>query len=91
MKLTVNLEEALLLKAVEVTGASTKTEAITTALRELTRRSELKAVLRQGTGLTSDELKDSLDPYSVSEFLRSRNLSENFQIASRLPNSAESS
>jgi Arc/MetJ family transcription regulator len=46
MKLTINLDEKLLDRVVTITGASTKTEAITLALREIDRRARLVEVLR---------------------------------------------
>ncbi len=70
MKMTINVDEALLDRVVEITGASTKTEAITIALREVDRRARLVEVLREGTGATSEELKDMFDPASDPTALR---------------------
>jgi hypothetical protein len=69
MKLTINVDDALLDRVVKVTGASTKTEAITHALREVDRRARLVALLREGTGATPEELtglfEQASDPGSL--------------------------
>ena len=64
MKLTINLDPALVERAVKATGAKTKTEAITIALREVDRRARLVEVLREGLGADSDELRNMFDPAS---------------------------
>lgn len=66
MKLTVNLDGEVLDKVVEITGATTKTEAIMIALREVERRSRLVEVLREGLGASEAELKSMFDPASSS-------------------------
>jgi hypothetical protein len=58
MKVTLNIDEELLDRVVEHTGASTKTEAISIALKEVDRRKRLVDVLREGLGATVDELKN---------------------------------
>jgi Arc/MetJ family transcription regulator len=70
MKLTINLDEKLLDRVVTITGASTKTEAITLALREIDRRARLVEVLREGLDATPDELKNMFDPASDPLALR---------------------
>ncbi|MEM9479292.1 MAG: type II toxin-antitoxin system VapB family antitoxin [Verrucomicrobiota bacterium] len=70
MKLTVNLDNALLERVVKITGASTKTEAIHTALREVDRRARLIEVLREGDGATAEERGSLFDPASDPEKLR---------------------
>ena len=55
MKLTINIDDALLDTVVRITGASTKTEAITTALKEVERKAKLVEVLRAGTGASPKE------------------------------------
>jgi Arc/MetJ family transcription regulator len=70
MKMTINLDEALLDRVVEITGAATKTEAIMIALREVDRRSRLITVLREGLGASPDELRDMFDTASDPGALR---------------------
>ncbi len=64
MKYTFNLDAELLERVVETTGAKTKTEAITFALREVDRRARLASLLREGSGLTEAGLRDMFDPVS---------------------------
>lgn len=70
MKLTIDLDKALLERVVKLTGARTRTEAITTALREIDRRGKLVRLLREGTGATEDELKSMFDPRTDPAILR---------------------
>lgn len=70
MKITINIDEALLDKVVEITEATTKTEAIHYALREVERRARLVEVLREGLGASSDELKEMFDPLADPMALR---------------------
>ncbi|MCB1226334.1 MAG: type II toxin-antitoxin system VapB family antitoxin [Verrucomicrobiales bacterium] len=70
MKITLNMDDALLDRVMASTGAATKTEAILTALREVDRRSRLVEVLREGTGATREELKTMFDPASDALELR---------------------
>ncbi len=70
MKLTINIDDALLDNVVKITGASTKTEAITTALREVERKARLVEVLREGTGASPEELKTMFDASSDPMLLR---------------------
>ena len=70
MKITVDLDSTLLERVVELTGARTRTEAITTALREVERRGRLVEMLRAGTGASSKELKKMFDPASDPAVLR---------------------
>ncbi|MCB1208618.1 MAG: type II toxin-antitoxin system VapB family antitoxin [Verrucomicrobiales bacterium] len=58
MKVILNIDEDLLDHVVEFTGACTKTEAITIALKEMDRWKRLVDVLREGLGATVDELKN---------------------------------
>lgn len=69
-KLTINLDADLLNRVVEATGSRTKTEAITTALREVDRRARLVRTLRKGTGATPDELKAMFDLSSGADNLK---------------------
>jgi hypothetical protein len=70
MKLTIDLDKTLLERVVKLTGARTRTEAITTALREIDRRGRLVKLLREGTGASMDELKEMFDPQSDPAILR---------------------
>lgn len=70
MKITVDLDNALLERVVALTGARTRTEAITTALREVERRGRLVEILRAGTGASAKALKQMFDPASDPAVLR---------------------
>lgn len=70
MKITINIDESLLDRVVEITEAATKTEAIHIALREVDRRARLVEVLRAGLGASTEELKDMFDPASDPDALR---------------------
>ncbi|MGC9452734.1 MAG: type II toxin-antitoxin system VapB family antitoxin [Oceanipulchritudo sp.] len=70
MKLTIDLDKALLERVVKLTGARTRTEAITTALREIDRRGRLVKLLREGSGATEEDLKSMFDPNSDPALLR---------------------
>jgi hypothetical protein len=50
MKLTLNIDDDLLTRVMETTGAKTKTEAIHAALAEVDRRNKLIALLSEGVG-----------------------------------------
>jgi hypothetical protein len=64
MKLTINLDPALVERAVKATGAKTKTEAITIALKEVDRRARLVDILRKGLGADANQLRSMFDPAS---------------------------
>lgn len=70
MKLTINLDEGLLSRVLEVTGAKTKTEAIHMALREVDRRARLTEILKEGLGADSEELKRMFDETSDPSVMR---------------------
>ena len=60
MKLTLNIDDALLDRVRETTGAKTKTEAIHIALNEMDRRNKLIAVLaKDDFGMTSADWKSA--------------------------------
>ena len=50
MKLTLNIDDELLTRVMESTGAKTKTDAIHAALAEVDRRNKLIALLSEGVG-----------------------------------------
>ena len=70
MKITLNVDEALLDRVVKSTGSKTKTAAIDLALREMDRRARLTEVLNEGLGMTPEELSDMFDPASDPMTLR---------------------
>lgn len=70
MKLTINIDDSLLDRVVAITGATTKTEAITIALREIDRKARLVEVLREGLGANPSELKGMFDEASAAERFR---------------------
>jgi hypothetical protein len=70
MKVTLNIDNALLNRVVEATGCKTKTAAIDYALREIDRRVRLSKVLSRGTGLSGKELANAFDPASDPLTLR---------------------
>jgi len=70
MKITINMDDELLEDAMRIMGASTKTEAIHTALREVVRRARLIELLKEGSGKTPEELGEMFDPASDPMKLR---------------------
>jgi Arc/MetJ family transcription regulator len=65
MKMTMNVDAALLKRVMRATGVTSKTKAIDLALREIDRRAELKRLTAEGLGLTADELREVYDPASA--------------------------
>lgn len=66
MKMTMNIDEDVLARVMKVTGASTKTEAVEIALKEMARRHKMKELFTAGLGLTPDELRNAFDPASLA-------------------------
>jgi hypothetical protein len=62
MKMTMHIDDVLLENVIRLTGASSKTEAVHMALREMDRKARLAAYGRSGIGLTSAELMDAIEP-----------------------------
>ena len=62
MKMTMHIDDELLDRVVRLTGASSKTEAVDMALRDLDRKARLAEFGRNGIGLTRAELMESVDP-----------------------------
>ena len=62
MKMTMHIDETLLDEVIGRFGCASKTEAVDFALRELMRKSKLKALGRTGLGLTPEELRNAVDP-----------------------------
>lgn len=70
MKITVNMDDELLESVMTITGATTKTEAIHIALKDIVRRAKLLNILKEGSGLPPDELTNLFDPASDPMKLR---------------------
>jgi hypothetical protein len=70
MKMTLNIDEALLERVMAGTGAATKTKAIDFALREMDRRVRLAHLAAEGLGLSSNALKEAVDPAYNLESMR---------------------
>jgi len=67
MKLTLNIDDDLLERVRESTGAKTKTEAIHYALTEIDRRNRLRALLAEDIGLTPEEWRNAFDESVVED------------------------
>lgn len=67
MKMTMHIDDELLARVMDATGAESKTKAIDLALREIDRRVKLTELASKGLGLTASELKESFDPASYPE------------------------
>ncbi len=68
MKMTLHIDDGLLARVMEATGAASKTSAIDIALREMDRKAKLVSLATEGLGLGPDELKDAVDPaYDLDE------------------------
>jgi len=62
MKMTMHIDDALLESVIRLTGASSKTEAVSIALKEMDRKARLAGFGRKGIGLTKAELIAAVDP-----------------------------
>ena len=62
MKMTLNIDAALLERVMSVTGAKTKTEAIDRALKELDRKARLREVLTRDRRMTPADWKNAFEP-----------------------------
>ena len=56
--MTMHIDEDTLAEVMKITGVSSKTKAVETALVEMVRKYKFKAVAKKGLSLTSDELKN---------------------------------
>ena len=70
MKMTMYIDDELLARVMEATGATSKTKAIDLALREMDRRAKLIKLSTAGLGLSADELRETVDPVYDLEALR---------------------
>ena len=62
MKMTMHIDEDLLKRVMRDYECSSKTEAVSMALRELDRRARLREFANNGLGLTPEELGNSVFP-----------------------------
>lgn len=62
MKMTMHIDDALLENVIRLTGASSKTEAVSLALKEMDRKARLAEFGRKGLGLSRAELIAAVDP-----------------------------
>ena len=60
--MTMHIDDGLLARVMEATGAASKTKAIDLALREMDRRTKLARLAAEGLGMRPDELKETVDP-----------------------------
>ena len=61
MKMTMHINEDVLASVMEITGSSSKTAAVEKALTEMVRKHKLKSILREGMGMSADEIRNSYD------------------------------
>lgn len=61
MKITLNVDEALLERVMKGLGVASKTHAIDLALREMDRKTTLRTLAAEGLGLTTEELEAVFD------------------------------
>jgi len=62
MKMTMHIDEEALAEVIEMFGCESKTEAVNFALKEVVRRKKLRAYLKKGTGMTPEEIRNSVEP-----------------------------
>ncbi len=72
MKMTMHIDDGLLARVMEATGATSKTKAIDLALREMDRRATLLRMCNEGLGLSAEELHEAVDPAYDLEAIRKR-------------------
>ncbi len=74
MKMTMHIDDGLLARVMEATGATSKTKAIDLALREMDRRATLLRMCNEGLGLSAEELHEAVDPAYDLEAIRKREM-----------------
>ena len=72
MKMTLHIDDALLARVMEATGAASKTAAVDLALREVDRKAKLVKLTSEGLGASGDALREAFDPNYNLEELRAR-------------------
>lgn len=88
MKMTMHIDDALLANVVRFTGASSKTEAVSLALKEMDRKARLREFGRKGLGFTKAELMAAVDP---SYDLMALRVADGGEPAGRLPDESDGS
>lgn len=72
MKMTMHIDEDLLKRVMRDYDCSSKTEAVSLALREMDRRARLREFAKNGLGLTPEELGNAVfqgyDPKDLSTY-----------------------
>ena len=68
MKMTMHIDEGVLDRVMQVTGAKPKKQAVEIALSEMARRHKLKELLSQGLGMTPEQLKAEFAPTAADQF-----------------------
>ncbi len=69
MKVTMDVDDKLLTRAMAALGAKTRTAAVDLALREVVRKGELVRLAEEGLGMSSKELAGVFDPdYDLAAF-----------------------
>ena len=63
MKMTMHIDEALLVRVMREHGFASKTEAVEAALKEMDRQMRIREFRKNGLGFTPDELADAVDPF----------------------------
>lgn len=66
MKMTMHINEDVLASVMEITGSTSKTGAVERALTEMARKHKLKNILREGMGMSPEDIKASYD-FSASD------------------------
>ena len=88
MKMTMHIDDALLENVVRLTGASSRTEAVSIALKEMDRKARLREFGKKGLGFTKAELMAAVDPAYDLMALR---VADGGAPAGRLPDESEGS
>ncbi len=83
MKLTLNIDDELLTRVMETTGAKTKTDAIHAALAEVDRRNKLLALLSEDIGPI--DWKNAIDENSWADHEESAKVAEALGASTTAP------
>lgn len=62
MKITLNVDASLLDRVMNALGTTNKTKAIDLALREVDRKTKMRALAAEGLGMSAEELANMFDP-----------------------------
>ena len=77
------IDDELLARVMDATGATSKTKAVDLALREMDRKAKLVRLATTGLGLSPDELKEAVDPAYNLEAMRRDEAPVNYGRKSR--------